>query len=134
MASRSLGPNTRSAGAGGAGRAEMLTNGYKSLRAQGLLRATRVPDDVAENLNDRSFDEGEGATQSQTNILTNQEGKSKVELIEENRDLQNSQRSQRSNKNPLVPQGLALKEKNYRPLKTDEIGRAIAQKSELFFV
>ena len=113
MVSKSLGP-TRS---GGARRAEMLTNGYKSLRAQGLLRATRVPDDVADNLNDRSFDEQEGATQSQTNILTNQEGKPKVELIEENRDLQNSHRS---NKKPLIPQGLGLKEKNYRPLKTDD--------------
>merc|ERR1712060_931931 len=33
----SVGPTKRTTGAG---RAEMLTNGYKSLRAQGMLRAT----------------------------------------------------------------------------------------------
>ena len=43
---KSLGPTNRNTG--GAGRAEKLTNGYKSLRAQGLLLATRVPDDVAD--------------------------------------------------------------------------------------
>ena len=39
---KSIGPNQRA----GLGRAEMLTNGYKSLRTQGLLRATKIPDDI----------------------------------------------------------------------------------------
>ena len=39
---KSIGPKPRA----GVGRAEMLTNGYKSLRTQGLLRATKIPDDI----------------------------------------------------------------------------------------
>ena len=82
-----------------------------------MLRATRIPDDVAaEQLGDVSFDEREKGTQSQTNILTNEDGVSKVVLVEDAREYQNSNRS---NKNPLVPQGLALKEKNIKPLKDD---------------
>lgn len=77
MASVSVGPVKRS----GAARAEMLTNGYKSLRAQGMLRATRIPDDAGKQLYVQSDDE-EPINQSQTNILTNNDGTTKVELIE----------------------------------------------------
>ena len=66
------------------GRAEMLTNGYKSLRTQGLLRATKIPDDIPQNVNDVSVDEGEANQQSQTNILTNQDPtKNQVEIIDD---------------------------------------------------
>ena len=101
MASVSVGPVKRP----GAGRAELLTNGYKSLRAQGMLRATRIPDDAGKQLYVQSDDE-EPRNQSQTNILTNNDGSTKVELIEQ--DTRDKLDSNRSNRNPLVPQGLSL--------------------------
>ena len=57
---KSIGPNQRP----GLGRAEMLTNGYKSLRNQGLLRATKIPDGIERNIHDESIDEAEANQQS----------------------------------------------------------------------